>query len=59
MKRITDYKGDDGHDHNNNNNESSVFCYLCTIKELSPGKSRQFLLKKDKGTKKFKLLYST
>jgi multimeric flavodoxin WrbA/nitrite reductase/ring-hydroxylating ferredoxin subunit len=51
MKRITDYKGDDGHDHNNNN-ESSTFRYLCTIKELSPGKSRQFFLKKDKGTKK-------
>lgn len=58
MKRITDYKGDDGHDHNNNNNnnnESSTFRYLCTIKELSPGKSRQFFLKKDKGTKKIQI----
>jgi nitrite reductase/ring-hydroxylating ferredoxin subunit len=54
MKRITDYKGDDGHDHNNNN-ESSTFRYLCTIKELSPGKSRQFFLKKDKGTKKIQI----
>src|SRR5918994_3101234 len=59
MKRITDYKGDDGHkddghDHNNNN-ESSTFRYLCTIKELSPGKSRQFFLKKDKGTEKIQI----
>ena len=54
MKRITGYKGDDGHDHNNNN-ESSTFRYLCTIKELSPGKSRQFFLKKDKGTKKIQI----
>lgn len=54
MKRITDYKDDEGHDHNNNN-ESSTFRYLCTIKELSPGKSRQFLIKKDTGTKKIQI----
>src|SRR5215212_1395391 len=58
MKRITDYKDDDGHDHNNNNNnnnEPSTFRYICTIKELSPGRSRQFLLKKDKGTKNIEI----
>ena len=54
MKRITDYKGDDGHNHNNNN-ESSTFRYLCTIKELSPGKSRQFSLSNDNGTKKIQI----
>jgi nitrite reductase/ring-hydroxylating ferredoxin subunit/multimeric flavodoxin WrbA len=53
MKRITDYKDDDGPDHNNN--KSSTFRYLCTIKELSPGKSRQFSLSDDKGTKKIQI----
>jgi nitrite reductase/ring-hydroxylating ferredoxin subunit/multimeric flavodoxin WrbA len=57
MKRITDYKDEDGHHHNNNNNnnEPSTFRYICTIKELSPGRSRQFLLKKDKGTKNIEI----
>lgn len=57
MKRITDYKDDDGPDHNNNsnNNNSSTFRYLCTIKELSPGASRQFSLSNDKGTKKIQI----
>ena len=61
MKRITDYKDDDGPDHNNNNNnndnnnKSSTFRYLCTIKELSPGASRQFSLSDDKGTKKIQI----
>lgn len=58
MKRITDYKDDDGHDHHNNNNnnsKSSTFRYLCTIKELSPGASRQFSLSNDKGTKKIQI----
>jgi nitrite reductase/ring-hydroxylating ferredoxin subunit/multimeric flavodoxin WrbA len=62
MKRITDYKDDDGPDHNNNNNnnndnnnQSSTFRYLCTIKELSPGASRQFSLSNDKGTKKIQI----
>ena len=54
MKRITDYKDDNGHDHNNNN-KSSTFRYLCTIKELSPGRSRQFSLSNDKGTKKIQI----
>ena len=48
MNRITEY--------NNNkdqtkNNESSTFHYLCTIKELLPGKSRQFLLKNEKASR--------
>jgi nitrite reductase/ring-hydroxylating ferredoxin subunit/multimeric flavodoxin WrbA len=60
MKRITDYKDDDGPDrnnnnNNNNNNKSSTFRYLCTIKELSPGTSRQFSLSDDKGTKKIQI----
>ena len=58
MKRITDYKDDDAPDHNNNNNtnnKSSTFRYLCTIKELSPGRSRQFSLSNDKGTKKIQI----
>ena len=55
MKRITDYKDDDGPDRNNNNNKSSTFRYLCTIKELSPGASRQFSLSNDKGTKKIQI----
>lgn len=61
MKRITDYKDDDGPDrnnnnnNNNNNNKSSTFRYLCTIKELSPGASRQFSLSDDKGTKKIQI----
>ncbi len=58
MKRITDYKDDNGHDYNNNNNnnnKSSTFRYLCTIKELSPGASRQFSLSNDKGTKKIQI----
>jgi nitrite reductase/ring-hydroxylating ferredoxin subunit/multimeric flavodoxin WrbA len=54
MKRITDYKDDDGPDHNNNN-KSSTFRYLCTIKELSPGASRQFSLSNDKGTKRIQI----
>src|SRR5919198_108792 len=37
MKRIIDYKDDDHH-----NNEAPTFRYLCTIKELPAGKSRQF-----------------
>ena len=55
MKRLTEYKDDDGHN-NNNNSESSTFRYLCAVKELSPGKSRQFLLRKDKGTKKIQIV---
>jgi nitrite reductase/ring-hydroxylating ferredoxin subunit/multimeric flavodoxin WrbA len=52
MKRITDFKDDDGPDHNN---KSSTFRFLCTIKELSPGASRQFSLSNDKGTKKIQI----
>ena len=57
MKRITDYEDDNGPDHNNNNNnnKSSTFRYLCTIKELSPGASRQFSLSNAKGTKKIQI----
>jgi nitrite reductase/ring-hydroxylating ferredoxin subunit/multimeric flavodoxin WrbA len=57
MKRITDYKDDDAPDHNSNNtkNKSSTFRYLCTIKELSPGRSRQFSLSNDKGTNKIQI----
>ena len=40
---------------NNNNNKSSTFHYVCTIKELSPGASRQFSLSNDKGTKKIQI----
>jgi multimeric flavodoxin WrbA/nitrite reductase/ring-hydroxylating ferredoxin subunit len=54
MKRIIDYK-DDGDDHNDNINKSPTFRYLCTIKELPTGKSRQFLVSNDKGTKKIQV----
>jgi nitrite reductase/ring-hydroxylating ferredoxin subunit/multimeric flavodoxin WrbA len=54
MKRIIDYK-DDGDDHNDNTNKSPTFRYLCTIKELPTGKSRQFLVSNDKGTKKIQV----
>lgn len=49
MRRITEYNNNNNKD-GNKNNEPSTFHYLCAIKELSPGKSRQFLLNKDKGT---------
>jgi nitrite reductase/ring-hydroxylating ferredoxin subunit/multimeric flavodoxin WrbA len=51
MKRITEYNNNNNNKDGNKNNEPSIFHYLCTIKELSPGKSRKFLLKKDRGTK--------
>jgi multimeric flavodoxin WrbA/nitrite reductase/ring-hydroxylating ferredoxin subunit len=54
MKRIIEYK-DDGDDHNDNTNKSPTFRYLCTIKELPTGKSRQFLVSNDKGTKKIQV----
>jgi len=53
MKRIIDYKPDDGDDDLNNN--SPTFRYLCTIKKLPAGKSRQFLLGNHKGTKKIQV----
>ena len=49
MKRIIDYKDDD------HNNEAPTFRYLCTIKELPAGKSRQFSISNDKGTKKIQI----
>ena len=55
MKRIIDYKRGDGTDDHNNNNNSSTFRYLCTIKELPAGKSRQFSILNDKGTKKIQI----
>src|ERR687888_297220 len=56
MKRIIDYKDDNvGDDDHNNNNNSSTFRYLCTIKELPAGKSRQFSVSNDKGTKKIQI----
>jgi hypothetical protein len=59
MKRIIDYKDGGGDDHNDNNNgKSSTFHYLCTIKELPAGKSRQFLVSNYKELKS-KSLYST
>ena len=62
MKRIIDYKdnnvGGGADDHNNDNNNSSTFRYLCTIKELPVGKSRQFSVNNDKGNEKYKSLYS-
>jgi nitrite reductase/ring-hydroxylating ferredoxin subunit/multimeric flavodoxin WrbA len=54
MKKIIDYK-DNGDYHNDNNNKSSTFRYLCTIKELPAGKSRQFSVSNDKGTKKIQI----
>jgi multimeric flavodoxin WrbA/nitrite reductase/ring-hydroxylating ferredoxin subunit len=56
MRRISDYK-DDGDDHSSNNdNKSSTFRYLCTIKDLpTAGKSRQFLMSNDKGSKKIQI----
>ena len=50
MKRIIDYKDDDDH-----NNEAPTFRYLCTIKELPAGKSRQFSISNDKRTKKIQI----
>src|ERR671930_1010040 len=50
MKRIIDYKDDDVH-----NNEAPTFRYLCTIKELPAGKSRQFSVSNDKGTKEIQI----
>ena len=51
MNRIFDFKDDN--DNDNNNNKSSTFRYLCTIKDLpSAGKSRQFSVSNDKGSKK-------
>jgi nitrite reductase/ring-hydroxylating ferredoxin subunit/multimeric flavodoxin WrbA len=57
MRRISDYKDDDGNDHSsNNNNKSSTFRYLCTIKDLpTAGKSRQFLMSNDKGAEKIQI----
>src|SRR5919197_286265 len=56
MKRIIDYKDDNvGDDDHNNNNNSSTFRYLCTIKELPAGKSRQFSVSNDKGTKEIQI----
>jgi nitrite reductase/ring-hydroxylating ferredoxin subunit len=57
MRRISDYKDDDGDDYSSNNdNKSSTFCYLCTIKDLpTAGKSRQFLMSIDKGSKKIQI----
>src|SRR5919204_4939655 len=49
MKRIIDYKDDD------HNNEAPTFRYLCTIKELPAGKSRQFSISNDKRTKKIQI----
>jgi hypothetical protein len=45
MKRIDNYKDDDI------NNKSSTFRYLCTIEELPAGKSRQFVVSNDEGSK--------
>jgi nitrite reductase/ring-hydroxylating ferredoxin subunit len=53
MKRIIGHK-DDGDDHNNNN-KSPTFRYLCTIKELPTGKSRQFSVSINKGTKRIQI----
>jgi nitrite reductase/ring-hydroxylating ferredoxin subunit/multimeric flavodoxin WrbA len=59
MKRIIDYKGNNvgggADDHNNDNNNSSTFRYLCTIKELPVGKSRQFSVRNAKGTKEIQI----
>jgi nitrite reductase/ring-hydroxylating ferredoxin subunit/multimeric flavodoxin WrbA len=41
--------------HNDNNNKSSTFRNLCAIKELPAGKSRQFSVSNDKGTKKIQI----
>src|SRR5918912_1214030 len=59
MKRIIDYKDNNlsggADDHNNNNNDSSTFRYLCTIKELPVGKSRQFSVRNANGTKEIQI----
>src|SRR5918911_3087713 len=56
MRRITDYKDDDDHSNNNNDNKFSTFRYVCTIKDLpAAGKSRQFSVSNDKGTKKIQI----
>jgi nitrite reductase/ring-hydroxylating ferredoxin subunit len=56
MKRIIDYKDDNvGDDDHNNNNNSSTFRYLCRVKELPAGKSRQFSVSNDKGTKEIQI----
>jgi hypothetical protein len=53
MRRISDYKNDADDHSSNNNNKSSTFRYICTIKDLPmAGKSRQFLMSNDKGSKK-------
>ncbi|HZC21474.1 MAG TPA: Rieske 2Fe-2S domain-containing protein, partial [Nitrososphaeraceae archaeon] len=55
MRRISDYKDDDDYS-SNNDNKSSTFRYLCTIKDLpTAGKSRQFLMSIDKGSKKIQI----
>lgn len=53
MKRIIDYKDDD-HDNNNDSN-SSTFRYLCTVKDLQAGESRQFSVSNDKETKQIQI----
>ena len=57
MRRISDYADDYGDDYSSNNdNKSSTFSYLCTIKDLpTAGKSRQFLMSIDKGSKKIQI----
>jgi len=59
MKRIIDYKDNNvagcAVDHNNNNNNFSLFRYLCTIKELPVGKSRQFSVRNAKGAKEIQI----
>jgi multimeric flavodoxin WrbA/nitrite reductase/ring-hydroxylating ferredoxin subunit len=56
MKRIIDYKDDNvGSDDHNNNNNSPTFRYLCRVKELPAGKSRQFSVSSDKGTKEIQI----
>lgn len=53
MNRIFDFKYDND---DNNNNKSSTFRYLCTINDLpSAGKSRQFSVSNDKGSKKMQI----
>ena len=56
MKRIIDYKDDNvGSDDHNNNNNSPTFRYLCRVKELPAGKSREFSVSSDKGTKEIQI----
>jgi nitrite reductase/ring-hydroxylating ferredoxin subunit len=56
MRRISDYKNDADDHSSNNNNKSSTFRYICTIKDLPmAGKSRQFLMSNDKGSKKIQI----